>query len=239
MVRRIVSDNGLYGDQLQVAMLAEHLPRSHDMTDLKRRTALRALAAVAAATTLPGTAWATATSLTIPSHACRSVVGFGGAGGNVVRRFFIRYSELACQHFVSVANRPQGVTEARDYTHEDLRFEYLSKGMPDGADIPLLVVAGLAGIAGGDLSHDYVAHLREGLVGLKVSGILFLPFEFEGRRRDRALRQAENLVRILDGTVVIDLENLARQSSLDETLQALFDRADQSAVDQIVRFLEG
>lgn len=210
------------------------------MIDLKRRTALRALTAVAAATILPGTAWATTnTPHPFQKGSIKSVVGFGGAGGRIVRRFVEQHPGLARQHFISIADRPQHGSDAHELTHEDLTWDFLNKRKSDGTEIPLLVVAGLAGIAGGDLSYGYVRQVREILPGLTASGILFLPFEFEGRRRDRALRQAENLVRILDGTVVIDLENLARRSSPDETLKAFFDRVDQSAVDQIVRSLEG
>lgn len=112
-----------------------------------------------------------------------NIVGYGGFGTRLVRELAAPRA-IRERHFCAVMDYESLPDRIGPPTLELLGHTFTR------LEGPLIVVAGLGSNAGGELSRINARAFRTDFPKLPVRGVLVIPFEFEGRRRHRALEQA-------------------------------------------------
>ncbi len=172
-------------------------------------------------------------TMTYPRHAkntVQEVIGIGGCGCAMVKAFIDRHPDLASLNRITLADCP---------ALDDIRAKTLDQGclretVTTAPEASILIVAGLGGLAGGELSRNYVARrLQPG--NTRVKGLLVLPFHFEYSRRRKAIAQLGQLNRLLKSQEVLEVEQFSK--SPNEPLINAFRRTHKHITSQICSFL--
>ena len=182
--------------------------------------------------------WLPAVALTPPLRSFGSVrgegapvnlVGFGGAGHRILRRFVEVHPEARKLCRVDLAARCDvggAVTDGR---------EPLGLVADDSLGGPYVVVAGLGYGPGGESSFEFASTMRDGW-RREVRGVLVLPFEFEGHRRERGVAQAARFLRSFPDSLVIDNERFLGDAD-DESLLDIYGRANDTIAEALARLV--
>ena len=149
-----------------------------------------------------------------------NLVGFGGAGHRILRRLVKVHPAARELCRVDLAERRE-VGGAVTYDREPLG---LLTEPPSG---PSVVVAGLGYGPGGESSFEFAAAMGR-RQQREVRGLLVLPFEFEGHRRERGVAQAARFVERFPDSLVIDNERFLGQAE-EESLLDVYERVNTVA----------
>ena len=153
------------------------------------------------------------------------VVGLGHAGRRIVERFQDGSGATA-----------QRIPRIGIVTRAGGWFGGVLSRPGQGTSTRVIRVAGLGARSGADLA-EACASARVGAALHEVMGVFALPLNVEGTRRERALHQAERIVRRLRRVELIDTEDARFRSPDDERLSDYWDRVDEYAATAIARLV--
>lgn len=159
-----------------------------------------------------------------PERGTATVLGLGGFGARLVRRFAEAHPRGISRCFVGLVDR------SRD-NPATYQFEVLgnARGLGGG---PLIVVAALGGRDGGPLSR-YYADAWTGTWTEKVKAVWILPFDFENRRRPRAMEQLVIWSPCFDEVAVLDNDRFVLDEV--ESFSVVLERGSRHALSEIRR----
>lgn len=155
-----------------------------------------------------------------------NIVGFGGVGTRLVRRFAAEQA-LPDRYFCALVDYEPLPDRVGPTTLESIG------ALPGPVEGPLVVVAGLGRLAGGELSRTWARNFKLHNDNHPVRGVLVLPFEWEGKYRRKALEQAALFEAEFDGVERIDNQALATNGS--ELMRQFAARVDVLALRKIER----
>lgn len=155
-----------------------------------------------------------------------NVTGVGGVGERLVRLFSEQNPDLLDRHFLAIADQA-------DETANGIAVQAISRA-PQNASGSLVILAGLGGHAGGELSYGLAREWAQSKGG-SVDALFIVPFTWESRRRARAIDQANRFVGTFGSVALID--NQRWMTDPRETRREVFMRIDARVAREMDRMI--